>query len=82
MANAVTVELDSFDEKARLWIAQGRYGSISEVVQEGLCALEREDALFEARVKAKVEASLADPRPRVPLEEAIARIKAAPLASR
>ena len=79
MADAVTVTLGGMGERAREWIAQGRYASMSEVVREGLRSLERDEKMFNARVKAMVEESIADPRPCVPLDEAMQRIRAAPL---
>jgi antitoxin ParD1/3/4 len=79
MADVVTVGLDGLSEKARQWIAQGRFESVGEVVEEGLRALEREEASFDARVKAMVEEAINDPRPGVPLEEAMKRIRSAPL---
>ncbi len=75
MADAVTVTLGGMGERAREWIAQGRYASMSEVVREGLRALERDEKMFNARVKAMVEESINDPRPCVPLDEAMERIK-------
>jgi antitoxin ParD1/3/4 len=77
LADAVTVTLGGMGERAREWIAQGRYASMSEVVREGLRSLERDEIMFNARVKAMVEESIADPRPCVPIEKAIARVKLA-----
>jgi antitoxin ParD1/3/4 len=80
MANAVTVTLGGMGDRAREWIAQGRYASMSEVVREGLRLIEREEAIFNARLRAMVDEAVADPRPYVPLDEAFARIRATPLA--
>lgn len=78
MADAVTVTLGGMGERARTWVAEGRYASMSEVVREGLRALEREDHALNAYYKAKVEEALAHPGPGIPLDEAFARIKATP----
>jgi antitoxin ParD1/3/4 len=78
MADAVTVTLGGVGDKARAWVAEGRYASMSEVVREGIKALDRENSALIEYYRSLVSESLADPRPRVPLEDAIARVKAAP----
>jgi antitoxin ParD1/3/4 len=77
MADAVTVTLGGMGARARQYIAEGRYASMSEVVRAGLRALDREEAEFDAILKAKVEEALADPRPYIPFEEAMAQVRAA-----
>jgi putative addiction module CopG family antidote len=79
MADIVSVTLGSMGEKARSWIANGRYETMDEVVLEGLREIERREALFDAKLKAMVEESLADPGPGIPLEEAFERIRATPI---
>jgi antitoxin ParD1/3/4 len=79
MADAVTVTLGGMADRAREWISQGRYASMSEVLCDGLRALEREEDVFNARAKMMVEEAIADPRPGIPLEEAMRRIRATPL---
>ena len=81
MADAVTVTLGGMGERAREWIAQGRYASMSEVVRAGLRALEREEAVFSAYYSALLAEALADPRPGIPIDEAFERIRLAPFAS-
>jgi antitoxin ParD1/3/4 len=76
-ADAVSVTLGGMGDKAREWIAQGRYETMSEVVLEGLRALERQDSKSDAILKAKVEEAINDPRPYVSIEEAFTRIRAA-----
>lgn len=78
MADAVSVTLGGMGERARRWIEQGDYMSMSEVVREGLRALEREREVLDAYYKAKIEEAINDPRPYVPLEEAFERIRATP----
>lgn len=79
MADAVSVTLGGMGEKAREWIAQGRYETMSEVVRDGLREIERREALFDAKLKAMVEESLANPGPGIPLKEAFERIRATPI---
>lgn len=76
MADAVTVTLGKMGDRARAHIASGRYASMSEVVRAGLRALDREEAQFDAILKAKVEEAMTDPRPPIPLAEAMDRVRA------
>ena len=59
------------DERVRL----GRYASVSEVVREGLRALEREEAHLDDWMREKIRESLDDPRPSVPAAEVFARLR-------
>ena len=81
MADAVSVKLGGMGDRARAWIAEGRYASMNEVVLEGLRALEREQEQRSTLYKAKVEEALANPGPGIPVEEAFARIRATPIAT-
>lgn len=73
----VTVTLDpDLARHAERYVASGEYGSVSEVVQEGLRALDREQAAYNEYVRVKVAEALADPRPAIPLKEAMARLRA------
>lgn len=65
----ISVTLGPFAEKVERRVKEGRYASASEVIRDGLRLLDREDALFEEILKAKVAESLADPRPPISLEE-------------
>jgi antitoxin ParD1/3/4 len=76
-AKAVTVTLGKMAERAQAHIAAGKYSTMSEVVREGLRALDREEALLDAIYKRKLEEALADPRPSIPAEEAFAAVRAA-----
>jgi antitoxin ParD1/3/4 len=64
-----SVTLGALSERAEERVKSGEYLSISEVVRAGLCALEREEAAFDAVLKAKVQEALADPRPPISAEE-------------
>lgn len=71
----VSVTLGPFAEKVERRVKEGRYASVSEVVRDGLRALDREEALFEQILKAKVAEALADPRPSISSEEVDASIQ-------
>lgn len=86
----VTVTLGPLAERAQERVRRGDYASLSEVVRAGLRALDREEALidrilpsidedendpeWQARVRRRIEESLADARPPIPIEEAWARL--------
>ena len=59
-------------------VASGSYASASEVIRAALRALQKDDQEHAERIasiKARIKASVEDPRPPVPLEEAFARIE-------
>lgn len=61
-------------ERMRAEVEAGRYGSVAEVMRDALRLWEkREDEL--ALLRARIQASIDDPRPRVPLAEVRRRIK-------
>ena len=65
----ISVTLGPFAEKVERRVADGRYASASEVVRDALRALDREDALFDEILKAKVQEALDDPRPAIISDE-------------
>lgn len=73
-AKAVTVTLGPMAKTAEAMMESGRYATMSELVREGLRALQRQEAMFDAMVKAKVQEALDDPRPDLTPEEADAFI--------
>jgi antitoxin ParD1/3/4 len=77
MADAVTVTLGGMGERARKYIAEGRYASMSEVVRAGLRALDREEEMLDSVFKAKMLEALADDRPGIPFDEAFEQVQAA-----
>lgn len=77
-SNPVTVNLGDMADTADRYVASGRYRSINEVVRAGLRALEREQLSYDEYVRSKVAEALADPRPAIPLEEAMAQVRGAP----
>jgi len=76
-SDEVVVTLGDMAESAEAHIAAGTFETISEVVREGLRALDREQARFDEICRKKIDEALADPRPPVPLEEAFARVREA-----
>lgn len=72
----VSVTLGPLAARAQARVKAGTYSSISEVVRAGLRALDREEEAFDAVLRAKVEAALADARPPVPAEAAFAQLDA------
>lgn len=70
----VSVTLGPLAARAEARVRGGDYASVSEVVRAGLRALDREEAAFEAILKAKVAEALADPRPSIPIDEAFAQL--------
>ena len=71
----ISVTLGPFAEKVERRVRDGRYASASEVIRDGLRALDREDRLFDEILKAKVAEALADPRPGITPEEVKRRLK-------
>jgi antitoxin ParD1/3/4 len=70
----VSVTLGPLAARAETRVRDGLYSSVSEVVRAGLRALDREEEAFEAILKAKVAEALADPRPPVPIDQALAEL--------
>jgi len=60
-------------------VAAGRYASTSEVLREAMRTWMRQEEEHGERmkaIKARIAASLDDPRPSVPIDEAFTRIRA------
>jgi antitoxin ParD1/3/4 len=77
MADAVTVTLGGVGDKARAWVSEGRYASMSELVREGIKALDRQEDLLDTIFNAKLAEALADDRPGTPIDEAFETIRSA-----
>jgi antitoxin ParD1/3/4 len=56
-------------------LKSGEYASASEVMRSALRALDRQDAAFDEYLRARVQASLADPRPSVPAADVFERLR-------
>jgi antitoxin ParD1/3/4 len=59
-------------------VEQGSFGSASEVIRAALRAFEREEQEHAERIasiKARIKASIEDPRPGIPMEEAFEQVR-------
>jgi antitoxin ParD1/3/4 len=65
----ISVTLGPFAEKVERRVRDGEYASASEVIRDGLRALDREDELFDEILRLKVQEALADDRPPISSEE-------------
>ncbi|MDP8912265.1 MAG: type II toxin-antitoxin system ParD family antitoxin [Pseudomonadota bacterium] len=70
----LSVTLGPLAARAEARVKSGAYNSLSEVVRAGLRALDREEAAFDAIMRAKVADALAADRPAVPAAEAFAEL--------
>lgn len=70
----ISVTLGPYAEKVERRVREGQYASASEVIRDGLRALDREDEIFDELLRAKVKEALADPRPPISSEEMRRRI--------
>jgi antitoxin ParD1/3/4 len=70
---SVTLGPQQASLEARL--KSGEYASASEVMRSALRALDRQDAALDEYLRAKVLASLKDPRPSVPATDVFKRLR-------
>ena len=59
---SMNVSVGNLEEFAREKVAQGEYGSVSEVVREGLRLLKRREELWQAKIRARIEEGMASCR--------------------
>ncbi len=64
----ITVTLGRQQSSVDNRLASGAYDSASEVMRAALRALDREDEIVTAIMRAKVQEALDDPRPDIPAE--------------
>jgi antitoxin ParD1/3/4 len=60
-------------------VETGQFGSTSEFIREALRVWKRDDDLRQqqlAAIRARIQASLDDPRPSIPMEKAYAQLQA------
>ena len=72
----VTVTLGAHYDRVFARVESGEYPSVSEVVREGLRALDRQDAALNDWMRKKIEEALADPRPSIPAAEVFKALRA------
>jgi antitoxin ParD1/3/4 len=77
MSKPVTVTLGKMAERAEAHLASGRFASMSELMREGLRALDRQEAMLDELYRAKLAEALADPRPTSSAEETFAEVRSA-----
>jgi antitoxin ParD1/3/4 len=81
MANAEKISITLTPEMNRLIKSQvdsGRFGSTSELIREALRTWQKQEEEYEHRIaalRARVEASLSDPRPSLSIEEARSKFR-------
>ena len=71
----ITVTLGEMQDRVDLRVKSGAYSSASEVIRAGLRALDREEEALSEAWRRKIQESLDDPRPDVPLEEVFDRLE-------
>jgi antitoxin ParD1/3/4 len=74
--NTVVVDLGPFRKSVEERVQAGSYASTDEVIQAGLQALERQEALLNEWLTQQAEESLADPRPSVPAAQVFRELRA------
>lgn len=70
----ISVTLGPLAARAEARVAAGDYSSISEVVREGLRALDREDMMMESLLKKSIAEVDDDPRDDIPAEQVFAEM--------
>src|SRR5690348_16688953 len=72
----ITVTLGPQHSSLEARLKSGEYASASEVMRSALRALDRQDAALDDYLRAKVQASVRDPRPSVPATAVFKRLRA------
>ena len=71
----ITIDLGEHHARVQARIDSGEYSSVTEVIQAGLEALEREEAEFNEYLREKIKEAYDDPRPSIPAEEVFERLE-------
>ncbi|MFT3726227.1 MAG: type II toxin-antitoxin system ParD family antitoxin [Terricaulis sp.] len=75
MSNSITLPPD-LAAKVEERVAAGDAHDAVEVIRAGLAALEAEEARKFDELRAKIDRTIADPRPSIPADEVFAEIEA------
>jgi antitoxin ParD1/3/4 len=71
-----SVTLGPLEESLQRRLRSGSYDNASEVLRSALRALDREEAVLEEALRAKVRASMANKKPTTPAEVVFGRLEA------
>jgi antitoxin ParD1/3/4 len=71
----ISVTLGSQQASLERRLKSGQYDNASEVLRHALRALDREEAMLDEALRARVKASIADPRPGRPASEVFKRLR-------
>ncbi|HUA99462.1 MAG TPA: type II toxin-antitoxin system ParD family antitoxin [Terracidiphilus sp.] len=74
--NTVVVDLGPLRQAVEERVKSGAYASPDEVIQAGLHALERQEAMLNDWLTQQAEESLADPEPSIPATEVFRELRA------
>ncbi len=72
----ITVTLGDLQKHVEARVKSGVYASASEVLRAAVRALDREDAAVTEWLRQRVDESLTDPRPSVPVRAVFKRLRA------
>ncbi len=72
----ITVTLGELQQGVEARVKSGVYASASEVMRAALRALDREEAAMTDWLRRRVDESLNDPRPNVPADAVLKRLRA------
>jgi antitoxin ParD1/3/4 len=76
-SKAINIELGTRQQAIlRQQLDSGRYESASEVMNDALQLMSEREAVFDEWLRQEVQASLADKRPPVPMEDVFERLEA------
>ena len=71
----ITVTLGDLQERVDARVRSGAYASASEVLRAAVCALDREEATLDGRLRKRVDEAFADPRPNRPAGDVFKRLR-------
>ena len=71
----ITIDLGDLQERVDARVRSGAYSSASEVIREGIRALDREEETLNEVWRRKIQEAYDDPRPSIPAEEVFRRLR-------